>query len=74
MGFIHFASTLFSPDTQIMLQKPKAKAGVSGKKHLGDVLAKVVAALKSKQHPAAGHIYIFVVSIRLSGCLVGCKA
>lgn len=43
------------------MQKPKAKAAILGKKHLGTVLARIVAALKSKQHPNAGHIQIFVV-------------
>lgn len=45
------------------MQKPKAKAGIPGKKHLGNLLARVVNALKSKQHPNAGHISLFVVRI-----------
>lgn len=55
-------------------QKPKAKAGIPASKRLGAVLAKVVAALKSKQHPNADHIFIFVVrSLSLACQVLRCK-
>ena len=46
------------------MQKPKGKA--AGKKQLGSVLVQVIAALKSKQHPDAQQIQIFVVTSQTS--------